>query len=225
MTPRSLVLVGGGEHARVVLDAARSSGAWQVLGVVDPIGPSEALTTAGVQHLGDDEAWAARLVATAEADRPWLVVAVGAVVDGAVRRSLVECYGTQRWASIVHAAAWVSPTAEVGPGAVVLAGTVVNAGARIGAHAIVNSGAVIEHDVQVADFARIAPGAVLGGGVVVGGDALVGMGAAVRDHVTVGAGAVVAMGAVVTEDVPAGSVVSGVPARVHARAGSPGDAA
>jgi acetyltransferase EpsM len=212
MTPRPLILVGGGEHARVVAEAARSTGEWEIVGVADPAGADGTFASLEIAHLGDDIALATHLAASAVDARPWLIVSIGAIVDGAVRQKVVARFEQERWASIVHAAAWVSPTAEVEPGAVVMAGAVVNAGARIGAHAIVNTGAIIEHDVVVGAFARIGPGAAVGGGTVIGADVLIGLGAAVRDHVTVGAGATVGMGAVVTREVAPGTTVAGVPA-------------
>jgi acetyltransferase EpsM len=213
MTPRPLILVGGGEHARVVAEAALSTGRWEIVGVADPARADDTFAKLGIAHLGDDDALADRLSSVDANTRPWLIVSIGAIVDGGVRREVAARFERERWASIVHAAAWVSPTAEVEPGAVVMAGAMVNAGARIGAHAIVNTGAIIEHDVVVGAFARIGPRATVGGATVIGADALIGLGAAVRDHLSVGAGATVGMGAVVTAAVAPGATVIGVPAR------------
>ena len=136
-------------------------------------------------------------------ERPWLVLGFG---GGETRRPRGARRGDgarpeARWATVVHATAWVSPSATLEPGpSSWQAG--VNAGARVGRHAIVNSGAVVEHDVLVGAFAHVGPGAVIGGGARIGEDAFVGLGARVRDHIGVGDGAVVGMGAVVVDDVP-----------------------
>ncbi len=222
MSAQALVLLGGGEHARVVAAAARSTGCWRVAAVVDPAVVDDSLTGPEGAHLRDDEELD-RFLTAGRAEPTWLVLGVGGVVDGTTRRALAARHADRRWATVLHAAAWVSPDATIGPGTVVMAGAIVNPGARVGAHVIVNTGAVLEHDVTIGDFARIASGAVLGGGVVVGDDALVGLGATVRDHVDVGAGAVVGMGAVVTSDVPAGATVVGVPARTTQPGAPSGD--
>lgn len=216
LTPRPLILIGGGEHARVVADAALSSGLWQVVAVADPSPSADLLaSTLGVDRLDSDESVRERLEASAGSGpgRPWLIVAVGGIVDGRARERVAARFEHERWASVVHRTAWVSPTARTDPGAVVMAGAVMNAGAHAGAHSIINTGAVVEHDVMVGAFARIGPGATVGGGTVIGPGALIGLGAAVRDHVTIGAAATVAMGAVVTTSVEAHAVVGGVPAR------------
>jgi len=214
---RPLVVLGGGEHARVVIEAASSvPGAWQVAGLTDPRPSERTVQVTGVTHLGDDDAFALRYGALEPAQRPLLVLGMGLPAGAAIRRKLASRFGSDlAWATIVHRDASVSPSASVGPGSVILAGAVISAGAAIGRHAIVNTAAVVEHDVLVGDRAHIGPGAVLGGGAIVGPDAFVGLGALVRDHVTIGAGATVGMGAVVVADVPEDATVMGNPARVR----------
>jgi acetyltransferase EpsM len=207
---RELVIVGGGEHARVLVEAARSRpDAWIVVGFVDPR-PVPETRDLGVEWLGDDE----RALASARPEQAY-ALGVGAIGVSPVRERIARRYDAAgvRWATVVHATAFVSPTAVLGDGAAVLAGAIVNTRARIGRHAVVNTGAVVEHDVSVGDFTQIGPAAAIGGGTEIGGSCYLGLGCRVRDHVRVGDGALVAMGAVVVAAVPAGAVVKGVPAK------------
>ncbi len=202
---RQLALLGSGEHAAVVVDAARSAGRT----VAGFVGPADA-TAAGrmsCAHLGGDD-----VLEGLDAE---LVLGVGALRVTTRRRALAERADAAgvRWACVVHASATIARTAIVSAGAVVLAGAIVQPGAFVGRHVIVNTGAVVEHDVRLGDFAIIAPRAVIGGASVVEADAFIGLGACVRDHVCVGRGATVGMGAAVVSDVPDGLVVVGVPAR------------
>lgn len=202
----ALVLVGGGEHACVVADAARSGGAWELRGYSGPIAGELLEARYGVPHLGDD----ARVVVE-HADAHF-VLAVG---DQRTRRkvlALLEAAGVP-FANVIHPRAIVAADATLGAGAVVMAGAIVNPGAFVAAHAIVNSGAIVEHDVHLGKLVHVAPAAAIGGGTRIGAEAFVGLGARVRDHVNVGASAVIGMGAVVVEDVDEGDTVWGVPAR------------
>jgi len=230
MPGRSLVIVAGGQHARVVADAARASiDAWQVTGFTQPSTADDDRDDAGrdrearlgVPSIGDDAAFAARLAAMPAEERPWLVLGFGGPPDA--RRHAVATFGEAgRWATVVHPTAWVSPSAVLEQGCVVLAGAVVNAGARVKAHAIVNTRVVVEHDVEVGAFTHLAPGVVIGGGTTIGDDTMVGLGATIRDHIAVGSRVVVGMGAVVVGTVPDGELVVGVPARPggdHSRIG------
>lgn len=230
MSAEPLVVIGAGEHARVVVDAALAGhDRWYVLGVVTAERTASGGTAngdasiAGLEVLGDDATFLARLDASTMAARPALIVGVGAPTDPDVRRTIVARYESlARWATVLHPAATLAPSATIEPGAAVLAGAIVGPGARIGAHAVVNSGAIVEHDVVLGAFSQVGPGAVVGGATTIGDGAFVGLGARIRDHVAIGAGSVVGMGAVVVSDVPAGQTVLGIPARPRDAAATAG---
>lgn len=213
MSARRLTVIGGGEHARVVIETARTEPErWIVEGFADTHPCEETQQRLGVAWLGGDD----EVLARPAADRLY-VLGIGSIGVDDRRRRIVERYAAAgaRFATIVHARAWVSPTAKLDEGAVVLAGAIVQSGARLGLHTLVGSGTVVEHDVTLGDFVQTGPGVILGGGASVGTGAYLGLGACVRDHVTVGAGVLVAMGAVVTADVVSGARVMGVPARAR----------
>lgn len=208
---RDLVLIGGGEHARVLADTVQHAGVHRLLGYVDP-NPYAAVESLGLVRLGTDEAL--RDYPDAE-----LMLAFGAAGPGDrrvhVARQFVDA--GRRFATIIHPHAVVSSTAVIGAGTFVNAGAVVQTGARIGTHVLVNSGAIVEHDVRLGDHVLLAPGAVVGGGASVGSQSFIGMRAAVRDHVRVGARVTIGMGAAVLHDLADDVVAVGVPARLVPR--------
>ncbi len=199
-----IVVLGGGGHARVVIDAAQ----WAGLVVLGYAAPERSQTTdaLGPKWLGDDPV-------ALEAHRDAAFV-LGLGHQG-LRKAIAALVASARvaLADVVHPRSVVSQRAELLGGCAIMAGAVVNSGARVGLHAIVNTGAIVEHDVTLGDLVHVCPGAVLGGGVQVGAGATIGLGARVRDHVSIGAGAFVGMGAVVVSDVAPGAMVVGVPAR------------
>lgn len=143
-----------------------------------------------------------------------LVVCAG---KGTVRRSIVQRFlargvAPDRFATVIHPAATVSPGCRIGAGSVLLAGTVLTADVVVGRHVVCMPGAVLTHDDVIADFATLCAGVVLGGSVAVEEAAYLGMGASVREGLRVGAEAVVGMGSVVLRDIPRGETWAGVPA-------------
>lgn len=211
--PTQLVVIGGGEHARVLIDAAVSRpDLWQVRGFVDVAPCEETTRRAGLPHLGDD---IAGLKLAAQEDVRF-VLGIAGLGSRDLRAALAKRYeeAGARWATIVHTSAWISPSASLEGGVFVSARATVNSGARVEKHSVINTGAVIEHDVVVGEFAQVSPGATIGGGCQVGVNAYVGLGASVRDHVSIGESATVGMGAVVVSSVPARVVVVGNPARL-----------
>ena len=207
----SCVILGGGGHAKVVLDVIRASGAARVVAVLDRDRSLWGKEMLGVVVRGGDEL----LPVLVREGCTAFVVGVGSVGESAPRQRLYAL-GLQHALSpvtCVHPSAVVSPDAAIGRGTVLAPLCVVNAGARVGDNVIVNTGAIVEHDCLVEDHAHVATGAQLAGAVRVGRGAHIGAGATVREGLAVGDDAIVGAGAVVVHDVPPGAVVIGVPAR------------
>ncbi len=215
--PRDLVVLGGGDHARMVIEAAQSRpDLWRVAGFIDPAPCPETTARYGVRCVAESDEG---LPASAPFDRCSYVLGVGRFahvsLSAEYRREIVRRLGAaeDRWGSVMHARALVSPKAVIGRGVVVLPGAVVNGAAVIGDHAVINTGAVVEHDVRIGAFTHVAPGATIGAAVSIGEGCTIGLGSRVRERLTIGNGATVGMGAVVVSSVPEREVVVGVPAR------------
>lgn len=204
---RPLILLGGGGHAKVTLDAAIASG-FRVLGVYDD--DPEAPLGASLPHLGPIDDGLTHLESNPDATG---ILAIG---DLRAREDVIESADPAiTWATLIHPGAWVSPSAVIGAGSLVGAGAIVQAGATIGAHAIINTGAIVEHDCTLGENVHIAPRATLGGSVRVDDNSLIGIGACVKPSVTIGAHAIVGVGSAVVQSVDDHTTVVGVPARAH----------
>ena len=86
--------------------------------------------------------------------------------DNALRRRWLQTLraASYRVPALVHPRAWVSPSARVAEGAVVLALAGVGAGSTVEEGAIVNLGALIDHDCVIGACAHVAPGVVVKAG-------------------------------------------------------------
>jgi sugar O-acyltransferase (sialic acid O-acetyltransferase NeuD family) len=208
-----LLVWGAGGHGKVVADLVRALG-HEVVGFVDadPDKLDRVAEPGGARVVLAEEELRRLLGDGAELPDGATAV-VPAMGTNRTRLAALDVLGHRVAPGLVHPAATVSPSAELGPGTVVFAGAVVNAGARIGRGVIVNTGAVVEHDCQVGDAAHISPGAVLAGGVTIGPRGWVGAGAVVIEGRRIGSDVTVGAGAVVLRDVPDGQTVVGVPAR------------
>lgn len=207
MTGRSLIVLGTGGHASVVIDLAREAG-WTVTGCIGPQPPS--FPRFHCAHLGGDD-----VLDELDPRTVAVTVGIGAIGDATLRREIFEHAVAKGFAlpPISHPKATVAGSATLGAGTQVMAGAVVQPFARLGSNVIVNTSAVVEHHCEVGAHAHVAPGAVLCGGVGVGSGCHIGARATVLQGLHVGPGAVVGAGAVVVRNVPAGCTVKGCPAQ------------
>lgn len=200
MARNELILLGGGGHAKVVLEALKSAGKTP-LACLDPDVRLHGKDLEGVPVKGGDE-----LLSQYPSSAFALVLGIGAPRTSAVRRTLFERYRAQGYAfpPVVAASALCSESSSLGAGTQILTRAVVHPGAVIGDNTIVNTGAIVEHDCRVGDHVHIAPGTVLCGSVRVDSGAFIGAGAVILPGLRVGRGALVAAGMVLRKDCPAG---------------------
>ena len=205
------VILGGGGHARGIVDSLQRADAVELRGILDPNRELWGTDCVGVPILGADD----MLPELVSGGVSVFTVGLGGVGNNQPRERLFAlglAHGLQPL-TVIHPSATCSGWATVGQGSQLLPGSIVNAGAVLGVNVIVNTGAIVEHDCRVGDHAHLATGARLSGTVRVGARAHVGAGAIIRQSITVGEDAVVGVGAVVVSDVAPGQVVAGNPAR------------
>lgn len=209
MSERQVILMGGGGHARVLVEALHGS-ATSVTGITDPGLPVGELVL-GVPVLGSDTA-----VELCDPASVVLVNGMGTAQHGRLRRRLYEVWAAlgYRFLTVCHPSAVLSRTVQLGGGVQIMAGAIVQSLVELGPNCVVNTGARIDHDCQLGPHVFIGPGATLCGAVSVGEGALIGAGAVLLPGISVGREAIVGAGAVVTCDVPDGVVVIGNPARL-----------
>lgn len=207
---KSIVLVGAGGHAKVLIDLISQRDDFEIVGIIDP--QLEVGTCfKGIEVLGADE----RLPQLRNQGIQNVAIGVGSIKCTKQREKLLtQC---QEWGfrlpALIHPRSIVSTDVVIQEGVQVMAGAIVQTDTTLGEGTVLNTGVQVDHDCQIGSHVFLAPGAILSGGVSVGNHAFVGAGAVVIQGVRIGENAVVAAGAVVIEDIEAGVLVKGVPAR------------
>lgn len=202
-----LVVVGAGELARLALSFLREGG-----------GPEPAACAVGAEHLDGAELGGLPVVSLDELERSHppaghdVLVCIGYRRVNRAREAVAGALAERGYAlaSLVHPAAYVSPDAALGEGAIVFPHAVVEPFAELSAGAVLWSGSVVAHDSRLGPHCFLAPSATVAGNVVLGARCFVGANATVRDGVSLGDGCVVGAGAVVKRDAPAETVFPAV---------------
>ncbi len=198
MAITKFIILGGGQHARVVLDCMLSQDA-NVLALFDTIQKGKLF---GVPQRGEYDP-------NYEKDAS-AVVAIG---DNAVRKR-VAGNSKHAFTNVIHSSVIFSRFSNMGIGNMILHGAIVQAQTTVGNHVIINTGTQVDHDCAISDFVHLAPRVVLCGNVHIGEGTLVGAGATIIPGRRIGAWVTIGAGAVVIHDIPDYAVAVGNPARI-----------
>lgn len=203
-----VILLGGGGHARVLLDILHLRDIKiEGISLDDPVVEE----WYGYRVIGDDE----DVLNYYPADQVLLVNAVGSVGPATGRKALYEKFRKKgyRFASVIHPSAVIASDCSMGEGVQIMAGTIIQPGCRLGENVLINTKASVDHDVKVSDHVHVAVGATISGGVEIGEGAFIGAGSTIIQNRSIGAYSTVGAGAVVVRDVLEHATVMGVPAR------------
>lgn len=200
---KKLIVIGAGGHAGSVADAARSAG-FSIVGFFDG---STDRTTGKLEAL--DSLDGVDLEATGFA------LGIGANYSREDAYATIKnSYPGARFPLIVHSSAWVSPSANLAEGAVVMSMASVGPGCSVGPGSLVNTGSSLDHDSKMGSFASLGPGARTGGNVTIGERSVVGLNAGILQGISVGSDTVIGAHSLVNKDTPDSAVAYGTPATV-----------
>jgi len=213
MKLQKLVLLGVGANNSDVLDAVREVNrvepTFELLGYLTSDGAPAAKESLKLECLGDHAS--ARTM-------PEDVKFIGLWGGVGCYWRVAEFFDSlqlseDRFASVVHPMAYVSPQSTIGRGSVVLAGCAVGADARIGNWVCLLQNVTLGHDDVVEDCCCITSGACFSGGVHVEQNCYIGTNSTIVNGVTLGRQCLIGAGALIRYDVPPREVWAGSPAR------------
>ena len=199
MKKEKIVLVGGGGHCKVVIDAIRSFGKYEIAGIVDQR-LKKGHRILGVPVLGDDNA----LPAIHKSKVRNAFITVGSVGDCGLRKELyIKVRKLKFNFPVIRHKDTVVPEdvkKNIGFGTFMAAGVVINPGTTIGDNVIINTSVSVDHDCEIGDFVHIAPGVTLSGGVKVGEETHIGTGTNVCQYASIGSRQKIRAGSLVYKD-------------------------
>lgn len=188
-----LFFIGGGGHASVALDIARSL-QLEVAGYYD-LSP----TTLGIPYLG--------VTPIFHPDQEYFC----AIGDNETRQRIVSSApSATKWKTLIHPSATIAFSSSIKEGSLIGMSAVVGSEAVIGSHVIINTSATIDHHCVIKEYSHIAPGVHLCGHVSVGSQTLIGVGSQVIPDVVIQDRVVVGAGTTILTNISKGRKVMGV---------------
>lgn len=143
---KKLLIIGAGGHGRVVAETAEAIGIYETIDFIDDNKPNVIGRIADLDTL----------------DKQYDSAFVG-IGDNRLRFELInklEKIGYEV-PTLIHPAAYVSPSATIEKGTIIEPKSVVNANSYIGMGCILSVGAIVDHDAKIGKCCHINAGAII----------------------------------------------------------------
>lgn len=156
MNNKRLLIVGAGSFGRTIQEAALMSGVWTDCAFLDDSWPMPS------RYSGYNIISPVREHPQVISEFDGLAVAIG---DNEVRKGFLNTFFDLDYPTItlIHPRAFVSKSAVVGRGSLLMAGAVVGAHATVGLGCILNPNSVADHDCVMDNYSQLGVGCVMAG--------------------------------------------------------------
>ena len=202
------IIIGAGEHGKVVLDILKGNKDYNVVGFLDDNPDIAGKEINNIKVLGTT-------FLLNDIQDKGVTKAIVAITDNKVRKDMFKKIidsGIDP-ITVVHPTAHIANNVIIGKGVTICAKVVINIDTIVGDNTIINTGTIIEHDNKIGKNVHISSGTITAGGVKIGDGTWVGMGSRIINHLKIGKNSIIGAGSVVTKDVSDNITVMGVPAK------------
>lgn len=144
----------------------------------------------------------------------YFITAIGSSKSFLNKVDILSCIPLPRFITLIHPTAYISRSAKIGIGTVILQNVTIANNVKIGNQVVILANTVINHEVSIGDYTCIASGVCISGGVNIGENCYIGTNTAIRENVQIGKKCLIGMGSNVLQDIPDNSIVIGNPAKI-----------
>ena len=158
-----LILIGGGGHCKSCIDVIEQEGKYKIIGILDSKDKlGEKILSYDV--IGTDDDMRKYIF-----DDCYFLITVGQIKTYKTREKIyLKLQQEQaKFATVISPRAYVSQSASIGSGTIIMHDSIINAEAIIQENCIINTKVIIEHDSIIESHCHISTAAVINGNVTV----------------------------------------------------------
>jgi len=210
MSKKKIVLIGGGEHCKVVISILKELDNFEIEGIVDNYKAGSLIS--GIKIIGTDD----DLEDIYKSGIHYVLITVGSTKDNTKRHRLFNMAKEigYKFPVIISPEAIVDESVKIDEGTVIMPGSIINIDSSIGKNCIINTGAIIEHDCKIGNHCHIAPGVHISGEANIGELSFIGIGATIIQGIKIGKNVTIGAGSVVIKDIPDDVITVRNPAKI-----------
>lgn len=187
---QDIVLIGGGGHAKSVIDIIECENKFNIIGIIDTA-ENIGKNVLGYKIIGTDENLKEIFQNCKNAH-----ISIGQIKTNEPRKRIFEILKNIGFnlPVIISPFAYVSKHATIGEGSIIMHNALINSGAVVGKNCIINTKALIEHDAKIGNHCHISTASVINGGVIIADDTFFGSNATSKEYINIGENCVVGGG-------------------------------
>ena len=190
---KSLILVGGGGHAKSCIDVVESEKKFKILGILDN---SKKIGTYVGKYkiLGKDKD-----ILKYKRFSNNILISVGQVNNNQIREKIFKRYKKIgfKFPIIISPFARVSKNSKIEEGSIIHHNVVINSGVLVGKNCIINTNAIIEHDSVIKNHTHISTSVTVNGNVEVGKNTFIGSGSILKNSTKIKSFSFIKMGSII----------------------------
>ena len=207
MEKEKIVIIGAGQHARVVLYNIEEQNKYEVIGFLDSDDNRIGNIFEEKKILGNYQKENLREFSKKIGTNKFFI----GFGNMKYRKKVFDYFINNGWeaVNIIHPDAVVSKNARLGKGILIECGCLITPNPVIGNNVVVHTGSQVNHD-----NVYIASGVILSGGIKIGENTLLDDGVIITLGCSVGKNSLIGAGAVVTKNIPDKVVAYGSPCKV-----------
>ena len=178
---KELILIGAGGHAKSCIDVIEKEGNYRIKGLIDlPEKVGQYVCGYKIFDIDDN-------ISKYVQNNVYFLVAMGQIKSAEPRKKILDNLKKcgANIATIISPLSYVSRSAKIGCGSIIMHGAIINAEASIGENCTINTKALVEHEAIVEDNCHLSTGSIVNGKSVIKAGTFIGSNAVVVNNATV----------------------------------------
>jgi len=209
MSRDKIILIGGGGHCKSCIDVIEQENKYTISGIID-LKEKIGQKVLSYKIIGSDDD-----LNTLVKEYEYFFITIGQISNSKTRENIfykLKKLGC-KFPTIISPKAYVSKTACIGEGTIIMHGAIINSEASIGYNTIINSNTLIEHETIIGNNTHVSTSCVINGQCKIGSNVFIGSSSTLINNVSLVDNVIIGASSLVTKNLAEQGTYIGTPAK------------